>query len=119
MHRSITTASPAAAAVRARDGLQQVVVGQRVVQVQRLLDGVVLDDAPEPVRALQCEATGDHALRLVIAEGRYHQVKRMFGHFQNKVTRLHRERMGSLALDPALQPGDYRALTAQEIAELG
>ncbi len=56
--------------------------------------------------------------RLTLHEGRYHQVKRMFGHFQNKVTRLHRERMGSLALDPALQPGEYRALTVQEVAEL-
>ena len=40
----------------------------------------------------------------------------MFGHFRNKVLRLHRESMGALPLDPALQPGQYRALTAEEIA---
>ena len=53
--------------------------------------------------------------RLSIVEGRYHQVKRMFGHFNNKVLRLHRERIGSLVLDERLAPGQYRALTAQEI----
>jgi 16S rRNA pseudouridine516 synthase len=56
-----------------------------------------------------------HAL-LTLHEGRYHQVKRMFGHFQNKVVGLHRERMGPLALDPALGPGQYRALRADEVA---
>lgn len=53
--------------------------------------------------------------RLSIVEGRYHQVKRMFGFYDNKVVRLHRERMGELVLDPALLPGQYRALTAKEI----
>ena len=53
--------------------------------------------------------------RLSIVEGRYHQVKRMFGFYDNKVVRLHRESMGPLMLDPALMPGQYRALTAEEI----
>lgn len=59
---------------------------------------------------------GSHRARLSIVEGRYHQVKRMFGHFDNKVTRLHRESMGPLRLDPALAPGQYRALRPDEIA---
>ncbi|MBT2340354.1 MULTISPECIES: pseudouridine synthase [Pseudomonas] len=53
--------------------------------------------------------------RLSIVEGRYHQVKRMFGHFNNKVLRLHRERMGPLTLDANLAPGQYRALSLDEI----
>lgn len=56
--------------------------------------------------------------RLTLHEGRYHQVKRMFGHFNNKVTALHRESMGPLTLDPALEPGRYRPLTAHEIAQI-
>jgi 16S rRNA pseudouridine516 synthase len=59
-----------------------------------------------------------HRARLSIVEGRYHQVKRMFGFYDNKVTRLHRESMGPLALDPALEPGEYRALTAEEIQQI-
>ncbi|WP_053147335.1 pseudouridine synthase [Pseudomonas sp. P97.38] len=59
---------------------------------------------------------GPTTARLSIVEGRYHQVKRMFGHFDNKVLRLHRERMGPLLLDPALEPGQYRALGPDEIS---
>jgi 16S rRNA pseudouridine516 synthase len=39
----------------------------------------------------------------------------MFGHFDNKVLRLHRESMGPLVLDNALKPGEYRALRTEEI----
>jgi 16S rRNA pseudouridine516 synthase len=59
-----------------------------------------------------------HRARLSIVEGRYHQVKRMFGFFDNKVVRLHRESMGPLVLDPALAPGQYRPLTAEEIQQI-
>lgn len=58
---------------------------------------------------------GAKSARLSIVEGRYHQVKRMFGHFDNKVLRLHRERMGPLLLDDALKPGEYRSLSVAEI----
>ena len=61
---------------------------------------------------------GPKSARLSIVEGRYHQVKRMFGHFDNKVLRLHRERMGPLVLDEALAPGEYRPLTAEEIQHI-
>ncbi|MBA1192011.1 MAG: rsuA [Pseudomonas sp.] len=59
---------------------------------------------------------GPRLARLSIVEGRYHQVKRMFGYFDNKVIGLHRERMGGIVLDERLAPGEYRALTAAEIA---
>ena len=59
---------------------------------------------------------GPNNALLTLHEGRYHQVKRMFGHFQNKVIGLHRESMGPLHLDPCLEPGQYRPLSAAEIA---
>ncbi|PIJ49453.1 16S rRNA pseudouridine(516) synthase [Erwinia sp. OLTSP20] len=58
-------------------------------------------------------------VRLTIAEGRYHQVKRMFAALGNHVEALHRERIGDIVLDETLAPGDYRALTAEEIASVG
>lgn len=64
------------------------------------------------------ELLGPTTARLGIIEGRYHQVKRMFGHFNNKVIGLHRERMGPLVLDAALAPGEYRALTEDEIRQV-
>lgn len=62
------------------------------------------------------ELLDERSARLTLTEGRYHQVKRMFGHFRNRVTALHRESIGPIRLDPSLQPGQYRPLSAEEIA---
>lgn len=55
---------------------------------------------------------------VVIREGKFHQVKRMFAKVGRQVTHLKRLRMGPLALDAALECGAWRPLTAGEIAEL-
>ena len=52
---------------------------------------------------------------LSLTEGRYHQIKRMFGRFRNPVLKIHRLAIGSIALDPFLLPGEYRALNKEEI----
>ncbi len=65
----------------------------------------------------QLELLGPRLARLTLHEGRYHQVKRMFGHFGNKVTALHRESIGAVQLDPALEPGGFRSLSTEEIAQ--
>lgn len=57
-------------------------------------------------------------VRLTVTEGRYHQVKRMFAAVGNRVTGLHRERVGPLELDPTLPPGAWRDLTPGEVAGL-
>jgi len=61
------------------------------------------------------EILADHAALLTIHEGRYHQVKRMFHAVGNKVTALHRESIGELALGD-LPSGATRSLTTPEIA---
>ncbi len=53
--------------------------------------------------------------RVTLTEGRYHQIKRMFGRFRNPVLELHRTSIGKIQLDPTLKPGQYRALSADEI----
>lgn len=55
---------------------------------------------------------------ITITEGKYHQVKRMFKAVGNKVIYLKRIEMGSLKLDPTLNPGKYRELTQKEISLL-
>lgn len=52
---------------------------------------------------------------LTLTEGRYHQIKRMFGRFRNPVRELHRSAIGSIALDPTLEQGESRLLTQEEI----
>lgn len=64
------------------------------------------------------ERLSDTECRLTIYEGRYHQIKRMFGRFRNPVIALHREAMGAIRLDPNLQPGQFRSLTDEEIASV-
>lgn len=60
----------------------------------------------------------DHEAEVSLTEGRYHQIKRMFGRFNNKVLGLHRVSVGSLVLEPELLPGEYRALSTAEVSSL-
>lgn len=53
--------------------------------------------------------------RLTLREGRYHQVKRMFHRVNNRVTRLHRERIAGIRLPSDLTPGAWRPLSPWEI----
>ena len=56
--------------------------------------------------------------QLRILRSKFHQIKRMFRAVGKEVLYLKRLSMGSLTLDPALQPGTWRRLTAEELAEL-
>jgi len=87
-------------------------------QIERLLAGVVLDDDPRPVRAAEARALDSHRLQLTLTEGKYHQVKRMVAAVSNRVEALHRSRIGAIDLPPDLLPGQWRWLTAQEVAGL-
>ena len=90
-------------------------------QVQKLLNGVVLDDDPKAVRAAACEQTGDRTLSLTLTEGKYHQVKRMIAAVGNRVEEvagLHRSQIGNLALPDDLGPGGWRWLTAQDLISI-
>ncbi len=91
-------------------------------QVQRLLDGVVLDDDPKPVRAADCaivDTPGESLhLRLTLTEGKYHQVKRMVAAVGNRVEGLHRSRIGALELTDDLAPGQWRWLRAADLEKL-
>jgi 23S rRNA pseudouridine2605 synthase len=83
--------------------------------LQRLREGVELDDgrtAPAQVRRV-----GRGRLELTIHEGRKHQVKRMCEAVGHPVRRLHRSRYAGLGLG-GLRPGEWRPLTAQELARL-
>ncbi|WP_448249506.1 pseudouridine synthase [Thalassotalea agariperforans] len=60
----------------------------------------------------------DYQAEVILTEGKYHQVKRMFGRFQNPVVALHRSAIGQLTLDNNLKAGDYRELTAEEVATI-
>ena len=52
---------------------------------------------------------------MTISEGKFHQIKRMFEKCGKEVTFLKRLKMGTLELDPTLEPGEFRELTKEEI----
>lgn len=85
--------------------------------IQLFAQGVQLHGEKNLTLPAQLEILDSHTARLQIHEGKYHQVKRMFAAMGNRVVQLHRERIGSIQLDPMLAPGEYRALTAAEIQE--
>lgn len=60
-------------------------------------------------------AGGYPRYEIVLTEGRYHQIKRMFGAQKNAVCALKRIKIGALSLDPLLAPGESRALTDEEV----
>ncbi|MBU2864136.1 16S rRNA pseudouridine(516) synthase [Reinekea forsetii] len=51
-----------------------------------------------------------------LTEGRYHQIKRMFGRFRNPVLSIHRTQIGPIVLDDQLPAGQFRPLTSKEIS---
>ncbi len=83
--------------------------------LQRLRDGIELDDGPTaPARA---RLLGRGKVELVLHEGRKHQVKRMLAAVGHPVTRLHRRAYAGLTLE-GLEPGACRELEPSEVKRL-
>ena len=70
-----------------------------------------IDNLEKPEENRICQTR----LEITITEGRYHQIKRMFGKVGKSVQYLRRVSMGNLVLDEGLEPGGYRSLTEEEI----
>lgn len=87
-------------------------------QVQKLIDGVQLVDEPAPIAALSCVQMSDNVIHLTLAEGKYHQVKRMVAAISNRVEQLKRIKIGELALPEDLAVGKWRWLSSAELAML-
>lgn len=81
-------------------------------------EGILLRNEHKRTRPAQLEITDPHHVTLTIYEGKYHQVKRMFAATGNHVVALHRAAIGTLCLDPQLEPGEYRPLTMEEVKSL-
>ena len=71
----------------------------------------------ENLTTLPAELTilSSHCARVKLLEGRYHQIKRMFGRFRNPVVGLHRYQIGAISLDENLAIGESRLLTSWEV----
>lgn len=57
----------------------------------------------------------DYQAEVTLIEGRYHQIKRMFGRFNNPVIALHRTKIGDYALDNALKVGESKLIKVNKL----
>ena len=78
----------------------------------------VLDEETTPLLPAELEVTGERSARLMLHEGRYHQVRRMFAAIGNHVLTLHRDRIGALDLPADLGVGAYRIMTQEDVAQV-
>jgi len=75
--------------------------------------GIKLQGEEKLTLPASLEVISPKEVLLTITEGKFHQVKRMFSAVGNRVTSLHREKIGDISLDVAV--GEWRYLTDDEI----
>ncbi len=83
-------------------------------------DGVALKDGTVLLSAVleQLEAGDKPLYKVIIKEGKYHQVKRMFSSLGAEVTLLKRTKIGGLALDETLKEGSARLISEEELRSI-
>lgn len=90
--------------------------------IEAFTNGVVLDDGykslPAKLKIIKANPGELSEIEVIIYEGKFHQVKRMFEAVGKKVVFLKRLEMGSLILDEKLSLGEYRELTELELSRL-
>lgn len=78
--------------------------------------GVKLNDGECKTAIL--EKTGQYTAIVILTEGRYHQIKRMFGCYGAKVLELQRIGMGNFKLPEDLKLGECREFNEQELKQV-
>ena len=90
--------------------------------VETFVKGIPLKDftcQPAKLELVSVDSVKNQSLvRVTIAEGKFHQVKRMVAYCGKEVVDLQRLTMGTLALDENLEQGEWRRLTKEELEEL-
>lgn len=88
--------------------------------VEAFRKGIVLDDGYKTLPAELRGIDGENGFwaEVVIHEGKFHQVKRMFEAIDNKVLFLKRTKMNRLCLDERLDFGEIRELSEEELSLL-
>ncbi len=86
--------------------------------IQLFESGMTIDGDEKCLPAKLTLTDDPKIVRLILHEGKYHQVKRMMLAAGNKVVHLKRIRMGGIELDPTLSAGKCREITANELEKL-
>jgi 16S rRNA pseudouridine516 synthase len=87
-------------------------------QIAHILKGVQLVDEDATIAALACTRITENMIHMTLAEGKYHQVKRMVAAISNRVEGLKRIQIGDVELPEDLAVGKWRWLTVAELDSL-
>ena len=87
-----------------------------LTMVEGFKEGVNLNDGE--CKSADLEITGEYTAKVTITEGRYHQIKRMFGCYGAKVIELNRICMGNLYLPKELKLGEIKEATENELQKI-
>ena len=79
-------------------------------------NGIILNDGKCKEATLEIIET--YKAKVTLTEGRYHQIKRMFGCYKAKVLELERIKMGDFILPNNLKLGECRELTEEELKKI-
>jgi len=79
--------------------------------IQAFAKGMYFDYENITTKPVVLTILSKYQAQVILTEGRYHQIKRMFGRFQNPVIALHRISIGQYVLDENLSVGESRCLT--------
>lgn len=85
--------------------------------VKAFIDGLIIDKNVQ-LKPAKLTILDDYHVRVVISEGRYHQIKKMFLSLHNEVLSLKRIRIHHLDLDASLSLGQFKCLDEKEINKL-
>ena len=90
--------------------------------IEVFAQGIPLKDftcQPAKLELVSLDTEKDQSLvQVTIAEGKFHQVKRMVAYCGKEVVNLQRLTMGTLTLDEGLKRGEWRRLTKEELKGL-
>ena len=87
--------------------------------IDALRNGVQLHDEPEPLSAIECVQVAERQIEIVLAQGKYHQVKRMLAAAGNHCAALQRISIGQLTLASlALAEGEWCYLEQSQLSLL-
>jgi len=78
---------------------------------------LMLESETTPLAPVDIETLGPRRARITLVEGRYHQIRRMFGAVGNRVETLHRHTLGGLTLGD-LKSGEWRVLDEADRARI-
>lgn len=84
--------------------------------IEKFNNGIELNDGI--CKPAEMKIIGSNVAIVTLREGRYHQIKRMFGCCGAKVIELHRISIGNLSLPNDLKEGECRELTDKELLKL-